>query len=571
MKKFISVILSVIMLAGTISADAAEGHGDLAAPSSWAREEISTAEKIGMLDKFKVPWTNAVTRAQFCILAYNMLDAAMDIEWKKVSPNPFEDTDNEKVIALRLEGIIEGKDEGIFAPGDSITREEAAVILYRIAQYAGAQTDLPHNDIAYIDDADISQWAREAVYELYYLGVMKGTDNGFEPKKNYTVEQSVATLMRLYRLMDISMSFADKMNEQMPEDKNYMFSPLSIKIALAMAANGAEENSGTRKEILSALDIDDLQEYNEQVKNMIENYSASDFLKLNISNSAWINKDNTERNFDKDYEDLIKNIFGAQVGTVTKDTALSEINGWVNDKTEGKIPAIIGEDNTDFWAMLVNAVYFKGRWLNEFNPAATEEDIFTDRNGKESNIDFMNRTAWMNYSETEGVQIVKLPYLNRKDNIDENGEYTDTQILDMDISMYLMMSENEFNPEELLNKAELSSRYISLSMPKFSVEYSANINEMLRNIGINKAFGQSAEFGKMFDSGNMSITDVIHKTYIKTDEEGTEAAAVTSLGMAGSSLPPEPLKVRFNKPFTFVIRDDKNGEILFMGEYAFAE
>ena len=74
----------------------------------------------------------------------------------------------------------------------------------------------------------------------------------------------------------------------------------------------------------------------------------------------------------------------------------------------------------------------------------------------------------------------------------------------------------------------------------------------------------------MFDNGNMWIDSSIHKTYIKVDEEGTEAAAVTALGMAGSAMPPEPIEVKFNKPFTFVIRDDANGEILFMGEYAFA-
>ena len=80
-----------------------------------------------------------------------------------------------------------------------------------------------------------------------------------------------------------------------------------------------------------------------------------------------------------------------------------------------------------------------------------------------------------------------------------------------------------------------------------------------------------AEFGSMFDGGNMWLDRVVHKTYIKVDEEGTEAAAVTGAGMGGSALPPEPLEVKYNRPFTFVIKDNINGEILFMGEYAFAE
>ena len=110
-------------------------HGDLAAPSEWAREYVSKADRIGMLDYFKFPFTSNITRARFCILAYNMLDTIADVEWKSISENIFEDTDNEKVISLYLEGIIEGKSEKIFAPHDEITREEAAVILKRIADY----------------------------------------------------------------------------------------------------------------------------------------------------------------------------------------------------------------------------------------------------------------------------------------------------------------------------------------------------------------------------------------------------------------------------------------------------
>ena len=79
------------------------------------------------------------------------------------------------------------------------------------------------------------------------------------------------------------------------------------------------------------------------------------------------------------------------------------------------------------------------------------------------------------------------------------------------------------------------------------------------------------EFDKMFDSGNNRLDSVIHKTYIKVDEEGTEAAAVTLGGMAGSSKPPEPIEIKYNKPFTFVIKDNLSGEILFVGEYAFEE
>ena len=572
MKKLISLMLILAVLPCISYADTPIGHGDLAAPSEWARSDIAEADAIGMLDYFKVPWTIPITREQFCNLAYNMLDVSMNINWKKISPNPFDDTDNEKVISLYLEDIIEGKENKTFAPDDELTREEAAVILYRIAEYAKLKPETSESILLmYADDEEISDWAKDAVYNLYDMNIMNGTEKGFEPQSPYTVEQSIATLMRLYRIINPFSSFEDKINAQMPSDKNYMFSPLSIQMALAMAANGAAASSDTQKEILSALDINDLKTYNENTKNLIEKYSASDLLQLNVSNSIWINTDNTNQKFSKEYESLVKDVFGATSDTVTKDNALEKINGWVSEKTKDKIPTIIGEDGTNFWAMLINAVYFKGRWQNEFNKNATSKDTFTDRNGKESQIDFMHKTFYAHYSDNNGIQIIELPYLTCENKYDENGEYVGTNKLDFSVSMYLMMSDNDFNPVDTLNNAEFSNEYIDLSMPKFNIEYNTQLNDILKNIGINRAFEMNAEFGNMFDSGNMWLTDVIHKTYINVDEEGTEAAAVTAVGMGGSSLPPEPLKVDFNKPFTFVIRDNTSGNILFMGEYAFAD
>ena len=595
MKKIISIVLLFSMITSlcTVFAETNNGsvapieikgevvvekskpisHGDLAAPSEWAGEYVSKADRIGMLDYFKLPFTSNITRVQFCILAYNTLDRAADIEWKKVSLNPFDDTDNEKVISLYLEGIIEGKDDKIFAPHDEITREEAATILKRIAEYM----KLEYSELYFeFDDGDqISEWASNAVQQVCNLGIMQGIGNNrFDPKGKYTVEQAITTLVRMFDVISDDkfayMTFADKMYANMPVDKNYMFSPLSIKMALMMAATGA--TGKTQTEILDAVNVVNLEHYNECIRLMIEKYTEADILKLNVSNSIWINSDKTEQRFSDNYAGKLAEIFKATSDIVTDKTAEKEINGWVNEKTNGKIPTIITEDNTDFWAMLVNAVYFKGRWQNEFNKGATKKDVFTSRDSSQKEIDFMNRTAWMDYTKKDGVTIVELPYLTREDVFDENGEYVDTKKLDgVNISMYLMMSDASFSPEAVLNEAELTSKYVALSVPKFNIEYSAELKNILKTIGIDKAFEMEAEFSNMFDSGNMWIDSTIHKTYIKVDEEGTEAAAVTGMGMGGSSLPPEPINVKYNKPFTFAIKDNINGEILFVGEYAFAE
>lgn len=577
MKKVLSMFLMVVMLfamtMSALTAFAEPGHGDIAAPSEWALEYVERADSLGIVSTFKVHWKENITREQFCELAYNMLDKALGGKGGNDCQVIFTDTDNEKVLALVDLGIIQGRGEGVFDPEASLTREEAATFLDRIGNFA----ELVHTELYYMfeDDGEIADWAMNAVQNVCNMGIMQGVgENRFNPKGSYTTEQAVTTLIRMYDAIAGSQAstttFADGMNAQMPENQNYMFSPLSVKMALLMAANGA--SGETRDEILEAVGVEDLDRYNEEIKAMISKYSQSELLKLQVANSVWVNSDKTAQRFSDSYTEKLAEVFGAMADVVNDKNAVSRINGWVNEKTAGKIPTIISEENKDFWAMLVNAVYFKGRWLNEFYKGATKEDIFTDRNGQESSIDFMHRTAWMQYAEADGVTIVALPYQTREDIFNENGEYVETRRLeDMNISMYLMMGDGAFSPERILQNTDFDSRYIALALPKFKVEYSTGLGEILQGLGIQKAFSREAEFSDMFDSGNMWIDSAIHKTYISVDEEGTEAAAVTALGMAGSALPPEPIAVKYNKPFTFVIRDNINGEILFMGEYAYAK
>ncbi len=549
------------------------GHGDLAAPSTWAGGYVTKAKKIGILNGIKLPFAKKITREEFCILAYNMLDKTGKIKWQKVSPNPFTDTKSEKVMSLYLADIIEGKDEKIFAPDDELTREEAATILKRMAE----KFDITHHELYYVfdDENEISDWAMDSVQVICNMGIMKGVgENKFDPKGGYTVEQAITTLVRVFDTVGANeytyLSFADKMYKNMPEDKNYMFSPISVKMALMMGATGA--SGETQKEILDTLGVADLDSYNRNIKAMLERYSAYDILRLDIANSIWINEDKTEQRFSEGYKDILSDIFRATADCVDNETAAKEINSWVNDKTNGKIPEIIEKGNEDFWAMILNAVYFKGRWQNEFNKGSTKEDTFYSKDGSKASIDFMNKTANMSYGKVGDITIINLPYLNREAVYSENGDYLETKRLEgMDISMYLLMGNETFNPEEVLENPDLKSKFVSLSVPKFKIEYSTYLNDILKTIGINRAFREDAEFSDMFTSGNMWIDSVIHKTYISVDEEGTEAAAVTGMAMGGTALPPEPIEVKFNKPFTFVIKDNRTGEILFMGEYAYAE
>lgn len=171
--------------------------------SNWSADYIVQAKDLGFLeDVSDISYKESITREKFCEIIYNMLDKSMDIEWKKSSPNPFEDTINEKVFSLRHEGIIKGKGDRLFAPNDYLTREEAATILYRVTEYIGL--DMPQSayaeNIAYYTDKNmISDWAFNAVFYIKEMGIMVGTSNTeFSPKETYTVEQAIATVIRLY-------------------------------------------------------------------------------------------------------------------------------------------------------------------------------------------------------------------------------------------------------------------------------------------------------------------------------------------------------------------------------------
>ena len=154
--------------------------------------------------------------------------------------------------------------------------------------------------------------------------------------------------------------------------------------------------------------------------------------------------------------------------------------------------------------MLINAVYFKGRWLDEFSKGTTRKDVFTSRNSQEKTIDFMNKTDWLNYALEDNVSIVELPYLTRENIFDKDGEYIETRNLEnISISMYLMMSDGSFCPEEVLDNAEFDSKFIALSVPKFNIEYDIELSEILKTIGIQKSFDTDADFGEMFDRESM--------------------------------------------------------------------
>ena len=218
--------------------------------TNWASDYIIEANDLRITEdvndlKYKKP----ITREKFCEMIYNMLDKSMTVEWKKVSPNPFSDTVNEKIFSLCLEGIIEGKGGYTFAPDDFLTREEAATILIRTAQFMGiGMSENAYDSKVYDDENNISDWAFASVHYCHKLGVMIGTsETEFSPKDEYTTEQAIATILRLYEKLDSKiektvLKLVDKDNnillteEDVIECKRYEFSPQGTGPAVMVQA-----------------------------------------------------------------------------------------------------------------------------------------------------------------------------------------------------------------------------------------------------------------------------------------------------------------------------------------------
>lgn len=362
-----------------------------------------------------------------------------------------------------------------------------------------------------------------------------------------------------------AITFKDEFNilKFMPDDKNYMVSPFSLKMAMSLAANGADGT--TKDEILTAFGIDNLDSYNTAAKELIERYEGTSSVKLNVANSIWLNKDVAGKDikFTDEYKKLVSEYYKGTASEEDAKNIAMKINSWVEKKTNNKIKNLLPEGDAKFLSVLVNTIYFKGEWAEQFEEYATKEEDFTDRNGKVEKTDFMHKTERYRFYEDENMKMVRVPYKGGK------------------TAMYLVLPTNEDKMDIAIALDNMNSYKIRLSFPKFKTEYSLSFKEILKHIGIEKAFEKwEAEFDEVMFKGvkegeNVYVDDVLQKTFIEVDENGTEAAAATAVIMnEATSIGPsmeEIKEFKADRPFIYFIRDDVTHEVLFIGEYAFTK
>jgi serine protease inhibitor len=353
---------------------------------------------------------------------------------------------------------------------------------------------------------------------------------------------------------EFAFDFWKKHNAIEEADKSYFVSPLSLHIALGMLLNGADAQ--TKEEIQKALKVSsDIATTNGIYKDLIDNLPLSDpKVKNTIANSVWYRND---FKVEQSYLDNLKNYFNANAfGENFDDKAtVSKINNWASDNTNGKIKKVLDEITSDQVLFLMNALYFKGDWKTQFKEADTRDENFAGTKGVKS-VKMMNMTENVRYTKRDNYQAVELPY--------GDGNYVMTVILPEKSTDAALASLSTSEWKEL--NSALHEQKVIVGLPKFTLEYEANLIKDLQEMGINAAFTDGADLSKIASpAGRLKVGMVKQNTYVGIDEKGTEAAAVTTIGVVVTSLPSYPTVV-CNRPFLFVISEKQSNTILFTGK-----
>jgi serpin B len=348
-----------------------------------------------------------------------------------------------------------------------------------------------------------------------------------------------------------------------PPDTNIFISPLSISMALGMTLNGA---AGTTEEAMKTtlefggMDIEEIDACYRSVIDLLTELDPD--VIFEIANSIWYRHDLNPR---KEFLDACMSYFDSDVTAL--DFSLPEapdiINAWVSEKTHEKIEEIINGPIHPMTVMfLINAIYFLGNWAYQFDPDLTQDDWFNPREGVKTPCRMMlqpgqDELAEYSYFETDDFQAIDLPY--------GNGLF----------SMVIILPKEGVGLDGLIDgcdqatwddwTAGFRTREGRIQMPKFEIEYEDTLNRVLIRMGMGIAFGGGADFSRMFEDSEPYISSVRHKTYVRVDEAGTEAAAVTVVEMRETTIP-DAFHMRVDRPFLFAIRERHSGTVLFIAK-----
>jgi serpin B len=337
---------------------------------------------------------------------------------------------------------------------------------------------------------------------------------------------------------------------------NLFISPLSVSFALGMTSNGAA--GATYTAFQNTLNFGGLtqDQINAYYNNLVTNLPELDpNTTLNIANSIWYRQGFSV------FPQFLKtdsSNFQAQIQALdfSNPAAVNTINNWVNNKTSGKIPTIINAIPGDMVMYLINAMYFKSTWKEKFDASQTAPRSFYLPDNSTVQTNFMNGLIDVNSYSDGKESVYELPYSNSKYSMVIVIPAAGTSLKDMVSGLDAAKWESWM--------AGLQPSRATVIMPKYQFTYSTMLNKPLIDLGLGAAFSDTANFTKISTSRPLKISQVIHKAYVATDESGTTAAAVTSVGVVAASAPANAMAL-FDHPYLFAIRQMSSGIILFVG------
>jgi len=381
----------------------------------------------------------------------------------------------------------------------------------------------------------------------------------FEPIEDVKQAEPIGLTVKQAEKADADNRFAFNMFREVSAlsgDPNTFFSPLSLNMALGMLYNGS--SGETRAEMAEVLGMADFSEteINEYYQTMSQALLKIDPLTdISIANSIWHRNTLTVK---QPFIDINKKYFDAEVQSLdfSKSDAADIINKWCADKTKNKIKEIVQKPISDNIMMyLINALYFKSKWQNQFNKAQTKLDDFTKSDNQKKRVNMMEQTTTLPYYADQHLQCVEMPYGNEA------------------FSMVAVLPENDMDIDQLIEYLDnttwqdvaenLHERKVWLKLPRFKIECDIPLNDPVMNVGMKQIF--HGGFENISDVG-LQVSEIKQKTFVEVNEEGVEAAAVTVISMLEISPGPDSV-VQFlaNRPFLYLIKEKSTGVILFIG------
>ena len=340
--------------------------------------------------------------------------------------------------------------------------------------------------------------------------------------------------------------------------KNTLISPLSVLCALAMTANGAEEETLAQMEEVLGMTTEELNLY---LYSYMKNLPQGDKYKLSLANSIWFTED--ERfTVNQDFLQTNADYYGADIYKAPFDKqTLKDINNWVKQNTDKMIPEILDDISGDAVMYLVNALAFEAEWSEIYEKNQVREGEFTKEDGSKQNVDFMYGTEGTYFEDENAIGFMKMY---------KGGKYAFVAMLPnegVDVSEYIASLDGES-----LNALLANPQYgtVHTSIPKFETEYSVEMSEILKDMGMTEAFDMyNADFEGLGTStgGNIYISRVLHKTFISVGEKGTKAGAATIVENkdGAAAEPTEPKEVYLDRPFVYMLVDCENNIPFFIG------